>query len=121
MFAFQKEESYDNTAKAIIRSIIIEGEERGGTETCKKCTAGYQCPEGSKQETPCPPGTFSTTGSEKCTKCPVNTFGKYSAKSNCERCGKGTLSEEGSTECINPCMYKVEGTKIVYNLTALDR
>src|SRR5690606_31667868 len=106
MFVFQKEESYDNTAKAIIRSIIIEGDERGSADKCKACTGGYQCIEGSKQEIPCPPGTFSTKGSEKCKKCPANTFSKHKAQSKCERCGKGTFSQEGSTECINSCVFK---------------
>jgi hypothetical protein len=45
-FRFEKYLSYDTNSKAIIKSISIENEKKGGSSKCFKCEDGFICPHG---------------------------------------------------------------------------
>ncbi|GJP47668.1 hypothetical protein CLOM_g6844 [Closterium sp. NIES-68] len=87
---------------AIIYDIEVEGVARGGAERCRRVPPGMQMSEDGQTWTPCPAGTFSEGGEGKCTPCPANTFNPFpeGAEYSCERCGAGTTSLPGSTECF---------------------
>ncbi|CAI5524773.1 unnamed protein product [Closterium sp. Naga37s-1] len=87
---------------AIIYDLEVEGVARGGAERCRRVPPGMQISADGQTWTPCPPGTFSEGGEGHCTPCPANTFNPFpeGAQWACERCGAGTTSLPGSSECF---------------------
>lgn len=63
------------------------------------CPAGYTCPIGSSQPTPCSPGTFGNgtraQSANDCHPCPAGTFNHLRAQKACFPCGSSSTSQAG--------------------------
>lgn len=70
-----------------------------GDYKSNSCPAGYTCPIGSSQPTPCRPGTFGNrSGAEDasdCHPCPAGTFNHLQARTACFPCGSSSTSQAG--------------------------
>jgi len=69
------------------------------------CDKGFLCPEGSFEQTACPPGQYGVTAetpddlgnlTNSCEICPVNTFSDTEGNFDCESCGDFARSDAGS-------------------------
>ncbi|XP_077578966.1 uncharacterized protein LOC144200596 [Stigmatopora nigra] len=76
-------------------------------EDCPTCPEGSFCVEGSSKPAPCPSATFRPRKGgqalEDCWTCPAGYFCPESTTVNPKLCGRGSFSDEGSTEC-SPCL-----------------
>lgn len=83
------------------------------TPTPYNCPPGFQCPEGSAQPKPCPPGTFTNfTSASKCEVCPDGYFclplswTEIPAKNiskGYHLCLSGFYCPEGTGNDLRPC------------------
>ena len=107
-----------------------------GNVTCKACTPGYYCAEGSAAPLPCPGGTrkdstltrpmtseadcvtcsvgtFCPVGSANETACAPGTVNPLERQETCVRCSAGTFQDlEGNVTCkeCTPGYYCAEGS-----------
>jgi hypothetical protein len=120
--AIEKNDLYNLAAHLIIKSIEIEGEEKGAADMCLECPEGFSCSDKVDYFQPCPPGYTSKVKSETCTPCKSGTYNDKYGQPVCKRCGYGTSSPPGATQCETNCIFSIPGAEeISYNLTDLSQ
>jgi hypothetical protein len=90
-------------------SMHLFGTTRGDPQDISKdggqvCPAGFYCPSGAFESTPCPRGTYNAVpGSENltsCVTCPLNFFNNRTGQAACQPCGSTSYSADDRTECL---------------------
>jgi hypothetical protein len=77
------------------------------------CPAGYYCPEGSYEATPCGVGYYNAfkggKSEEDCIVCPENTYNDLTGQVGCQPCGEFAYSTSGSQTCTCYGDYRIFG------------
>jgi len=67
-----------------------------GSSSCNKCPVGHFSGVGASSCSRCPAGTFNGEQGGSCKPCPADTFNDQSGAAQCNPCGEGYVSAEGS-------------------------
>mmetsp|Transcript_72452 Transcript_72452/g.172699 ORF Transcript_72452/g.172699 Transcript_72452/m.172699 type:complete len:1395 (+) Transcript_72452:123-4307(+) len=76
---------------------------RAGRDMCGPCDAGFFCPEGAIQMTPCGVGRSSLSGAAVCEDCPPGSHAASVVTASCSLCPPGFHQPDSGQQHCRPC------------------